>query len=117
MARMDRARYVNFARVFGVRVQAAIKEIVAMNYDHQWVQRLRVPYFYKDMLIWFREAIPVAEPVSSDQVRKQCLWHNKAICVGDRPLMSRALSQIYIINYRISVQIFLGCERVSYCDC
>ena len=24
---------------------------------------------------------------------------------------------VYIINYRVSVQIFLGSERVSYCDC
>ena len=91
MGRMEGASHLQFSKVFEKRVNSGIREIVAMNFDRKWVWNLQIPEFYKDMLTWFREVVPVTNPVDGRGVRKQCLWNNTAICIDNRPLKPWAL--------------------------
>ena len=86
MGRIERASHLQFSKVFQRRVHTAIRDIAVMNFDRRWVQTLEIPEFYKDMLIWFRDVVPVANPVDGNGVRKQCLWNNVAICIDKKPL-------------------------------
>ena len=57
-----------------------------MNYDENFVDRLKVDNFYKEVLTQFRPLCPVAEPKDGSDVRRQYFWHNTTLNVGGKPI-------------------------------
>ena len=80
-----------WSKILQTRLIVHFDHILHLNYDQSWINSRHVPLFYKEMFKWLREAIPLAEPSSGKEIRKQIIWYNSAIRVEGRGFFSRAL--------------------------
>ena len=51
-------RDMTFAKVLEDRCQINICDITHINYGRKWISSMSITEFYKEMLQWFREAVP-----------------------------------------------------------
>ena len=82
-----------FSKMFLARIQPLlVEDVLKMNYDENFVDRLKVDNFYKEVLTQFRPLCPFAEPKDGSDVRRQYFWHNTTLNVGGKPIFH---SQLY----------------------
>ena len=72
---------MTFAKVLLERLRIKASDLTQINYHKGWIKLQPIAEFYKEMLIWFREAIPVKVPENGTAVRQQIIWLNKEICI------------------------------------
>ena len=80
-----------FAKIFKTKMRVELRDLAKMNFGKAWVTTRKIPQFYKEMLMWFRESIPLNEPRTGKEVRKQLIWNNASIRVQGKSVFCRAL--------------------------
>ena len=80
-----------FAKIFKAKIRVELRDLAKMNFSKAWVTTRKIPQFYKEMLMWFRESIPLNEPRTGKEVRKQLIWNNASIRVQGKSVFCRAL--------------------------
>ena len=80
-----------FAKVFSSRSKIKLCDITHINYDRGWIKSLPITEFYKEMLLWFCQAVPTKAPENSIEVRKQIIWFNTNIRVDQKIMFCRSL--------------------------
>ena len=91
MGRIVINREMTFSKVFQEKIKVNINDITRVNYDSAWISSKPLTLFYKEMLLWFREAVPVKTPIDGRDVRKQIIWHNKDIRIDRKTVVYRRL--------------------------
>ncbi|XP_043218190.1 uncharacterized protein LOC122379777 [Amphibalanus amphitrite] len=68
-----------------------MRSIVNCDLDEKWVLSRQIPTFYKEMFMWFKRLCPVPEPKTGQAVRKQIIWHNRAIMVNRQTISCKKM--------------------------
>ena len=84
-------RDMTFAKVLEDRCQINICDITHINYDREWISSRSITEFYKEMLQWFREAVPIKVPECGNLVRKQIIWYNKEVRIDRKTVCYKSL--------------------------
>ena len=88
-----------FALILRKRLRVSFNLVLRANFDDYWINTRQIPHFYKEMFRWYKELGIQMPPTTPVAIRQQPLWHNKAVSVQGRTLISNAkieteLSQI-----------------------
>ena len=96
LGKMVQNKEAIFVKVLQNRLHIAIDKISGIDFDGQWVANRQIPDFYKDMFKWYKTICPATAPQSGKNIRKQHIWHNTALKVGNKTLCSRRLADMGI---------------------
>ena len=80
-----------FAKVFIEKIKIKACDLTLVNYQRGWINSRPITQYYKEMLIWFMEAVPMKNPQNGIAVRKQIVWHNKEIRIDKEVILNRVL--------------------------
>ena len=90
------------------RSQIKISDITQLNYHKGWICARSITEFYKEMQIWFREAIPMNIAENGKAVRKQIVWFNKEVCIDRKVVCYSAL-----YNHDLQIMMILLTTAVN----
>ncbi|MEM9300434.1 MAG: reverse transcriptase family protein, partial [Bacteroidota bacterium] len=68
--------YAPYSKILQARLGIRSEHLLHMNYGNKWINSQNINPFYKEMLQWLREAVPITEPKNGREVRRQVIWNN-----------------------------------------
>ena len=91
IGRLFRLKDLTFVQVLESKIHSSLEASVRSDFDKKWISSRQIPAFYKEMFIWFNEIHQFREPKSGKAIRMQSIWHNMAVKVQGRALVSKSL--------------------------
>ena len=91
IGRLIRFQDAAFVQVLHARMQLSFRDLIKMNFDDKWINGLKIPAFYIEMLQWFKQCGLIKEPTTGKELRQQCIWRNRAICVHNKTIFCKKL--------------------------